>query len=315
MIVPDTGSAYGGKHTGECAIEAARLAKQAAKPVKLIWTREEEFTWAYFRPAGVIEIKSAAAPDGTLASWEFVNYNSGPSGLESPYASAVSKVRFQPTKSPLRQGSYRGLAATANHFARESNMDELAASIGMDPLAFRLKNLKDERVRAVLLASADRFAWGKAKAAPGRGYGLACGMEKGSYFACCAEIEVGANKRIQVVRVVEAFECGAVVNPEHLNSQVEGAIVMGIGGALFEAIDFANGKILNPHLAKYPVPRFNDMPAIDVVLVDRKDLPSVGAGETPIMGIAAAIANALCSATGVRVRSMPIGPAFQAQSA
>lgn len=144
---------------------------------------------------------------------------------------------------------------------------------------------------------------------------MACGMEKGGYFACCAEISVGADRRVHVERVVEAFECGAVVNPEHLKNQVEGAIVMGLGGALFEAIDFANGRILNPVLSKYPVPRFSDVPAVEVVLVDRRDLPSAGAGETPIMGIAPAIANALFQATGSRIRSMPMIPAFQSLNA
>ncbi len=311
VIVPDTGSAYGGKHSGECAIEAAKLAKAAGKPVKLIWTREEEFTWAYFRPAGVIDVKSSVTPEGSISSWEFVNYNSGPSGLPSPYNAAESNIRFQPTEYPLRQGSYRGLAATANHFARESHIDELAASAGIEPLAFRLKNLKDERVRAVLIAATQSFGWHKAKASPGHGYGLACGMEKGSVFACCAEISVTPDRQIKIERVTEAFECGAIVNPEHLKNQVEGAIVMGIGGALFEAIDFANGRILNPHLAEYRVPRFRDVPVIDVVLVDRIDLPPAGAGETPIMGIAPALANALFQATGERIRSMPIAPAFQ----
>ena len=311
VIVPDTGSAYGGKHTGEHALEAARLAKAAGHPVKLIWTRQEEFTWAYFRPAGVIDIKSAVSKDGLITSWDFVNYNSGPSGLQSPYNSAQSDIRFQPTKYPLRQGSYRGLAATANHFARESHIDELAAAAGVEPLAFRLKNLKDERVRAVLLAATKGFGWETVRRVPGRGYGLACGMEKGSFFACCAEISISPQKDIRVKRVTEAFECGAIVNPEQLKNQVEGAIVMGLGGALFEAIDFADGRILNPHLAKYRVPRFSDVPEVDVILLDRKDLPSAGAGETPIMGIAAAIGNALFQATGVRIRSMPIESAFK----
>jgi isoquinoline 1-oxidoreductase len=311
VVVPDTGSAYGGKHTAECAIEAARLAKGVGKPVKLIWTREEEFTWAYFRPAGVIEVDSSVTPDGGIDFWNFHNFNSGPSGLQSPYRSSISEVKFHATRYPLRQGSYRGLAATANHFARESHIDEMAASIGADPLEFRRENLKDDRVRAVLDAAAKRFNWGDRKLASGSGRGIACGMEKGSYFACCASISVTSDRRIRVEKVVEAFECGAIVNPEQLSNQVEGAIVMGLGGALFEAIEFANGRILNPRLSKYRVPRISDLPAIEVVLMDRKDLPSAGAGETPIMGIAPAIANALFQATGVRIRSMPILPAFQ----
>ncbi len=310
VVVPDTGGAYGGKHTGECAIEAARLAKGAGKPVKLIWTREEEFTWAYFRPAGVIEVASGVAKDGVLTAWEFHNYNSGPSAIETPYEVPNQSIHFHPVKSPLRQGSYRGLAATANHFARESHMDELAAALNMDPLAFRFKNLKNLRIRAVLDAATQHFGWAKNKAAGGHGFGLACGTEKGSCFACCAQISVGPGHELRIERVVQAFECGAIVNPEHLENQVEGAIIMGIGGALFESIDFANGRILNARLSKYRVPRFADIPKIEVVLVNRKDLPSAGAGETPIMGIAPAIANAIYNVNGKRIRSMPILPAL-----
>jgi isoquinoline 1-oxidoreductase len=310
VLMPDAGSAYGGKHSGEYAVEAARLAKGAGKPVKLIWTREEEFTWAYFRPAGVIDVRSAAAKDGTLQGWQFHNYLSGPSGIRTPYEVPSKQEEFHRVESPLREGSYRALAATANHFARESHMDELAAAASIDPLAFRLKNLKDERLRAVLTAAAERFEWSKRKSSPERGYGLACGAEKGGYVACCAEVSIGSGKQLRVERVVQAWECGAVVNPEHLKNQVEGAIMMGIGGALFEAIDFANGRILNPRLSQYRVPRFHDTPRIDIILIDRKDLPSAGAGEIPIVGIAPAIANAICSATGVRVRSMPMLPAF-----
>src|SRR5262249_47594040 len=143
VIVPDTGSAYGGKHTGDAAIEAARLAREAGKPVKLVWTREEEFARAYFRPAGVITVRAAAQRDGTVTAWEFHNYNSGPAGVRTPYAISNQRIAFHPSQSPLRQGSYRGLAATANHFARESHMDDLAHAVRLDPLTFRLKNLRD----------------------------------------------------------------------------------------------------------------------------------------------------------------------------
>ncbi len=311
VIMPDTGSAYGGKHTGECAIEAARLAKGAGKPVKLIWTREEELTWAYLRPAGVIEINSELTKDGKLSSWEFHNYLSGPSGLQTPYEVASKKEQFHEVESPLREGSYRGLASTANNFARESHMDDLAARAGMDPLAFRLRNIQNERLKAVLVAATERFGWSKSKSTKTTAFGLACGMEKGGYIAGCAEISIENNRDVRVRRVVAAWECGAIVNPEHLKNQVEGAIVMGLGGALFEAIDFSNGRILNAHLAKYRVPRFSDTPKIEVILLDRKDIPSAGAGETPIVCIAPAIGNAIYAATGVRIRSMPLLPSLR----
>ena len=312
VLMPDAGSGYGGKHNGECAIEAARLAKGTRKPVKLIWSREEEFTWAYFRPAGVIQVSSALDKDGTLRAWDFHNFMSGPSGLQTPYEVADKSEQFHQVKSPLREGSYRGLASTANHFARECHMDELAAMLGMDPLAFRLKNLKNERLLAVLKAAAERFQWSSRKASASRGFGLSCGMEKGGYVASCAEISIGSGKQLRVDRVVTAWECGAIVNPEHLKNQVEGAVVMGLGGALFEAIDFANGRILNDRLSQYRVPRFSDVPKIELVLLDRRDIPSAGAGETPIVGIAPAIGNAIHSATGLRIRSMPMLPSFRA---
>lgn len=307
VIMPDMGSGYGGKHSGETAIEAARLARAAGKPVKVTWTREEEFTFAYFRPAALIEVSSGARKDGTLTAWEFHNYNAGGAGIATYYDVPHQRIEYHPSRSPLRQGSYRALAATANHFARETHMDEIARACGMDPLQFRLKNVKDERFRAVLQAAAARFAWPHQKASPKRGFGVAAGFEKGGYVATCVEVEADREAgTFKVLTVVEAFECGAVINPDHLRNQIEGCIVMGLGGALFEKIEFEGGKILNPRLSRYRVPRFADIPAIEVVLVDRKDLMPAGAGETPIVGIAPAIGNAICDATGVRLRSLPL---------
>src|SRR5260370_40584367 len=173
--------------------------------------------------------------------------------MAGTYEIPNQRTLFHPSKSPLRQGSYRGLAATANHFARESHMDELAHALGMDPLEFRLRNLKNERQRAVLLAAAEKFGWAKQKVGTGHGCGLALGFEKGSYLAVCAEVSLEGG-RIKIVRVTEAFECGAVVNPDHLRNQVEGSIIMAIGGALVEQVRFDHGKLLHPELSQYRVP-------------------------------------------------------------
>jgi nicotinate dehydrogenase subunit B len=309
VMVPDTGAAYGGKHTGDAALEAARLARTAGRPVKVVWTREEEFTWAYFRPAGVIEIKSGITADGKLTAWEFHNYNSGGAGISTPYSVPNQRIRFHSARSPLRQGSYRGLAATANHFARESHMDELAHAAQIDPLEFRLKNISDTRLRDVFQAAAKTFGWPKTKSQPGQGFGLGGGIEKNGYVATCAEVAVDrASGAVRVVRLVTAFECGAVVNPDGLRNQIIGANIMGLGGALFEAIEFENGRILNARLSRYRVPRFKDVPEVEAVLLDRKDVPSAGAGETPIVGVAPAIGNAIFDATGVRLRSLPMVP-------
>ncbi len=309
VLVADTGAAYGGKHTGECAVEAARLAKGAGKPVKLVWTREEEFTWAYFRPAGVIEASSGAKKNGKIVAWEFHNYNSGPAAINTPYDIPNQTIQFHPVRSPLRQGSYRALAATFNHFGRETHMDELAHALRMDPLQFRLANTENPRLRSVFQAAADRFGWGKQKPSPTRGFGIAGGIEKGGHVATCAEVEIVPETRIvRIRRVVEAFDCGAVVNPNGIRNQIEGAIVQAIGGALFESVKFADGRILNPHFAQYRLPRFTDVPEIEVIVLDRKDQQSFGAGETPICGLAPAVGNAIFAATAVRLRAMPLAP-------
>lgn len=307
VIQPDTGSGYGGKHTGEAGVEAARLAKQAGKPVKVVWTREEEFTWAYFRPAGVIEVKAGATKEGIVTAWEFHNYNSGGSGIETPYDVAHKKIQFHRMESPLRQGSYRGLAATANVFARESIMNDLAVELKQDPLEFRLKNLREERMKNVLEAAAKKFGWSTGIPSPNHGYGIACGDEKGSYVATCAEIGMDTEENTpKVIRAVVAYECGAIINPDHLENQIQGAVIQGLGGALFEYLDFKDGKILNASFSKYRVPRFSDTPALEIVMLNRTDIPSVGAGETPILGIAPAVRNAIANATGKRLYTLPL---------
>jgi nicotinate dehydrogenase subunit B len=307
VIMPDTGSGYGGKHSGEAAIEAARLAQEAKSPVKVVWTREEEFTWAYFRPGGVIKVNAGVNKDGTITAWKFTNYNSGGAGLDTQYKVSNQQIAHVPSNTPLRQGSYRGLAATANVFARECSMTDLARLTGIDPLDFRLKNLDDDRFIAVLQAAAKAFGWSKSKTA-GHGYGIAGGFEKGGHVSTCAEVMVTSDREVKVLRVTQAFECGAIVNPHHLENQAIGSIIMGLGGALFEAVQFADGKILNAGLSAYRVPRFSDVPKIEVILVDRKDLPSAGAGEAAIIGVAPAIRNAILDAAGTALNTLPMLP-------
>ena len=307
VIMPDTGSGYGGKHTGEAAVEAARLARAAKKPVKLVWTREEEFRWAYFRPAGVIDVNAGMTADGTLTAWEFHNYNAGPAAIEPMYEIAnqhvrVPSQRFAPAPGLVPRTRRHGQPLRA----RDRTSTRWRTLIGMDPLAFRLKNLEDDRLRAAFRTAAERFGWGKPRA-DGHGVGIAGGFEKGGYIATAVEVAVDrAHGSVKLVRAVSAFDCGAVVNPDHLRNQIEGAFIQGIGGALFEAIDFDHGEIRNPHFAQYRVPRFSDVPDLDVVLIDRKDLPSAGAGETPIFGVAPAIGDAIFDASGIRVRALPM---------
>ncbi|MFN7934288.1 MAG: molybdopterin cofactor-binding domain-containing protein [Bryobacteraceae bacterium] len=306
VIVPDFGGGFGGKHTGEVAIEAARLAKEAGRPVSLRWTRQEEFAWAYFRPAGVFQMEGGLDADGRLTAWDYINYNAGTAAMETPYAVPNTRTQFVYTKSPLREGSYRGIAATANTFARECFMDELAAAAKLDPLEFRLRNTENPRLRDVLTAAADKFRWKERvkSQAKGRAVGIAGGTEKGSYVAACVEVEIGASVKIRDFTM--AYECGAILNPSNLRAQVEGSIIQGLGGALTEAIEFENGRLRNGSFLRYRVPRFRDVPPLQIVLLDREDLPSAGAGETPIIAVAPAIANAVSAATGHRVHAMPV---------
>jgi nicotinate dehydrogenase subunit B len=315
VIVPDYGGGFGGKHGGAVALEAARLARAAGRPVQVQWNRHEEFHWGYLRPAALIDICSSASADGELTGWSHLNVNSGAVGLASPYRVPDERLVYQPADSPLPQGSYRALAATANHFARESHMDELAHEIGSDPLEFRLRHLDDDRLAAVFRAAADRIGWpggggagAGAGAADGFGVGIAGGMEKGGRVATAAAVRVDDEGTLRVERLVTAFDCGAVVNPDNLANQIEGAAMMGLGGALFEAIDFADGQIRNASLSAYRVPRLPDLPQIDVVLIDRPDQPSAGGGETPIVAVAPAIGNAIFRACGIRLRAMPLAP-------
>lgn len=309
VIIPDMGGGFGGKHTADAALEAARLARAAGRPVGVRWTREEEFTWAYFRPAAVIQCQGGVSAQGSLTAWDFTNINAGGSAIDTPYNVPHTRINSVASRSPVNQGAYRCLAATGNNFARESFMDELAAATGRDPLEFRLAHLENDRIRKVLEAAAQHFGWAERRKniTPQRGVGLACGTEKGSVVAACVEVAIDREQgEIKVTEVCEAFECGPIQNPANLTSQVQGCILMGLGGALYEELEFENGSILNASFADYRVPRFSDVPQIDIHLIPNNEIPSVGAGETPIIAIAPAIGNAVFAATGVRLRSMPM---------
>jgi isoquinoline 1-oxidoreductase len=308
VIVPDFGGGFGGKHGAAVALEAARLARAAGRPVKVAWSRAEEFTAGYLRPAAVIDVASSATREGRITAWSFTDIHAGQAGLATPYRIEHQRLAYQPASAPLARGSYRALAATANNFARESHMDELAAALGADPVAFRLRHLDDERLAAVLTAAADAIGWAGQPEA-GTATGIALGREKDGRVATAARVRVAADGTLTLLRLVTAVDCGAVVHPDGLVNQVEGAVVMGLGPALFERIDFAAGRILNGSMTGYRVPRLADVPAdVEVILLDQPDQPPVGGGEAPLIAVAPAIANAIDRACGVRLRSMPLVP-------
>ncbi|MGA3215391.1 MAG: molybdopterin cofactor-binding domain-containing protein [Acidimicrobiales bacterium] len=304
VVVAPTGGGFGGKHAGGVAAEAAVLAREIGKPVRVAWTRHEEFTAGTLRPAAVIDVAAGATSGGELTAWSFVNINSGPAALAPPYWVANQRLEYRPAESPLLQGSYRALAANANNFARESFIDELAHELGRDPAEYRLDLLADERLGAVLRAVADHVGWATRRT--GTGWGIACGLEKEGRVATAAEVRLDRDGLVKVARLVIGYECGAIVNPETVTNQIEGAAVMALGGALFEEIRFSKGMITNGTFSDYRVPRIYDVPSIEVVLLDRTDLPSAGAGETPMIAVAPAIANAIFDATGRRLRSLPL---------
>ncbi len=304
VIALDCGGGFGSKQRGEVFLEAARMARGAGKPVRLVWSREEELTVSYSRPAGVLDVKSGFDAKGRLLAWEFHNYNSGASGLPTPYDAQASWCGFHAAPAVLRQGSYRSLAAAANTFARESHMEEIAGSLDLDPVEVRLRNITDARLREVIERAASLGNWSARK---GRAIGLAANLEKDARLALCVEAEVNPAKRIaKLIRAVMVFDPGAVLNPDHLKNQIEGAIMQGIGGALFEEIRWEGAQFISRRLSSYRVPRFSDAPKIEVHLIDRRDVEPAGCGESPITVVAPAIASAIFNATGKRLRSLPL---------
>lgn len=316
VIVPDFGGGFGGKHGSAVALEAARLARAAGRPVKVQWSRSDEFDCGYLRPAAFIDVASSADSSGELTGWSFTNVNSGAAGIMTPYRIPHQQISYLPARAPLAQGSYRALAATANNFARESHMDEMASILGADAVQFRLRHLQDDRLAAVLRAAAAEIGWGsdgtQARTVGGEveGSGIALGFEKGGRVATAARVVIGADGSVRLLALVTAVDCGAVVHPDGLANQVEGAVMMGLGPAMFEQIEFAAGRILNGSMSQYRVPRLADLPAeLRVVLLDQPDEPPAGGGEAPIIAVAPAIANAIFHACGTRLRSLPLLPA------
>lgn len=311
VISTEIGGGFGSKSYYPVALEAARLAKAAGRPVRVALTRVEDTVWSTFRPAALILIRSGVKADGTIVAWDYRAYHAGDRaviarrGSESPYAVPHVRVEVSCAASPLRAGSYRSLGGAVNHFAREVHIDEIAAAVGMDPVELRLWNLTHPRFRRVLETAAARFGWSGARPPSGRGVGVAIGLDVGSYAATCVELDVQGSE-VKVARVVGTIDCGLVVNPEGVKNQGEGSIVMALGTALYEGIEFESGRILNAGFARYRVPRIGNTPAIEVIPVGDPETPSTGAGEPLFVPVAAAIANAVFDRTGKRIRELPL---------
>jgi nicotinate dehydrogenase subunit B len=314
VITPFVGGGFGGKGSGQQAVEAALLARQTGKPVQVAWNRAEEFFFDTFRPAAVVKIKSGIDRAGKICLWDYDVYCAGARGLEHIYdvPNNLCKVRgewFRDTSNahPFGIGAWRGPGANTNAFARESQIDIMAAKAKIDPLEFRLNNISDQRMRKVLQAVADRFGYKKAAAPSGRGYGIACAIDAGSYVALMAEVKVDSNSgAVKVVRIVCAQEMGTVINPTGALMQVEGCIMMGLGYTLSEEISFKGGEIFTSNFDTYELPRFSWLPKIDGFLVQNDELPPQGGGEPAIVPVGAVVANAIFDAAGIRLFQLPL---------
>ncbi len=314
VITPYVGGGFGGKSAGRQAEEAAKLAKITGRPVQVAWTRAEEFFYDTFDPASIAKVASAVDASGRIAFWEYDVYFAGGRGAEFVYdVPHVRSRAFGGWRGAGSQahrfgvGAWRGPGANMNIFAREAHLDAMAAEAALDPLEFRLRNLKDARMRSVLEAAASRFGWKPAKAPSGRGVGIACGIDAGTYVALIAEVQVDRKTgRVKVERVVCAQDMGIVVNPEGATQQAEGSIMMGLGYVLTEELRFSGGRILDENFDTYELPRFSWAPRIEVVLVKHDDLDPQGGGEPAIVPMGGAIANAVFDATSVRVLRLPI---------
>ena len=307
IVALDSGGGFGGKQRGECEVEAARLSRLAGAPVRVSWTREEEFTCSYTRPAGLLEVESGVDGSGRLVAMRLANFNSGAAGLRPPYDIPHHWIGHYRTAPSVRHGSYRSLAAVANTFAREAHMDEWASDLGLDPVEFRLRHVTDARLREVIETCASRFGWGRARSGSGRGVGMSCTLEKDARLALFVEVEADG-PRTRVVRMVARGDFGAALNPGNLQHQMSGALIQGLGGALWERVTYDATAQRTRRFSHYRVPRFADLPEMDVEVLDRRDVEPAGAGESPITLPAPAIAAALAAATGRRLTSLPLLP-------
>ena len=316
VITPFVGGGFGGKGSNRQALEAAKLAKMAGRPVQVAWTRGEEFFYDTFRPAAVVKIKAGVTDSGAISLWDYAVYFAGERGSQHfydiPHHRTVtygSGWRGQPGSHPFGTGAWRAPANNTNTFARESHIEILATAAGMDPLEFRLKNLNDKRMIRVLKTAAEKFGWKPAKLPSGRGYGIACGIDAGTYVAHMCEVEVDRKTgHVQVKRVVCAQDMGLSINPEGARIQMEGCITMGLGYALAEDINFKGGEILDLNFDTYEIPRFSWLPKIETVLVDDRDAAPQGGGEPAIICMGGLIANGIFDAVGARVFQLPMTP-------
>jgi len=315
VISPFVGGGFGGKIYHPQALEVVKIAKLAQKPVLLAYTREEEFFMDFFRSAATIQIRSGITKEGLISMWDYKHYFMEARGSDTIYnvpnklTTSFSAKRGSPVQ-PLPTGAWRAPGANSNTFARESHIDRMAAKVGMDPVEFRLRNLADEKMIAVIEALRDKFAYTPAIGPSGRGIGMACGTDAGTWVAVMIEVQVNTETgHVQPLRAVVSQDMGMCVNPQGSIIQAEGCVTMGMGYALSEDIEFKGGDVISSNFDNYQLPLFSWTPeTIDTVILDRQDQPPQGGGEPAIICMGGALANAIFDACGARLYQMPMTP-------
>ncbi len=337
---------YGHNGADDAALDAALLARAArGRPVQVQWMRDDEFAWAPCGPAMALSLRAALDAHGGIVDWEHELWSNGhssrpgraddpallaawhlarphkrPSAINMPLPAGAADRNAIPIydfpsqrvvdhyvrEMPVRTSALRSLGAYANVFAIESFMDELAQTAGIDPIAFRLRHLKDPRGRAVIEAAAWRAEWDRWKPAEGRGHGIGFARYKnlGAYCAAVAEVEVGHDVRVE--RLILAVDVGLVINPDGVINQIEGGAIQSTSWTLKEQVKLGARGIASLGWEDYPILKFSEAPVVEVELIDRPELPAVGAGEAAQGPTAAAIANAVAHALGLRMRDLPL---------
>jgi CO/xanthine dehydrogenase Mo-binding subunit len=338
---------YGHNGADDAAFDAVLLARAVpGQPVQVVWSRADELSWAPFGTAMAVQLSAQLTEDGSIVAWQHEVFGNGhtsrpgatgaPALLSAAYMSdpkpipvsvdpptargggaqrnGVPMYEFPHHKvvksrlltMPLRTSALRGLGAFINVFAIESFMDELAGEV--DPVEFRLRYLRDDRARMTVLAAADRSGWWDRQPTGdhGFGFGFARYSNHGAYCAVVAEIHASSEVRVEQLTI--AVDAGQIVNPDGLRNQIEGGAIQSTSWTVKEQVRFDQTRVTSNDWESYPILRFSEVPAVEVVLLDQPGQPYLGAGEAAQGPTAAAIANALHNALGVRVRDLPLTP-------
>ncbi len=343
---------YGRSDADDAAMEAAVLAQATGRPVRVQYTREQATGWDPKGPASIHRARAAVDSSGNVVAYEFtskgfsrIDVNSNGSapkdtlaghlrdvplksgdGFNVPaesYAFANKRLAWETIAplleraSPLRTSHLRDPVGPQIHFASESFMDELAAALNLDPVAFRLRHVKEPRDIAVIKAAAEKAGW-QTRPSPRRdqagtnasGRGIAYAQRNGTRCAVVAEVEIDRSTgKIWARKFTVAHDCGQIINPDGLKHAIEGNIIQGISRTLWEEVKFDNSNVTSVDWLTYPILDITETPeAIDVVLINHPEIAPSGAGEPSIRPVAAAIANAIFDATGVRIRRVPFSP-------